>query len=391
MSETASPAQAETPPTTDGAQPQAAETPTQTQTGQDTTPQAGDNLDDVRALLRANSGGLVNQPRGDNWHELDAEQEQAPDADPNAEAQPGAESQQTEGELSEEEKAAKAAEEADAKAKDEAAKAKNPNRIRINRFNADDQKILQRMAHKDGELSYDQARAELVEEGVIAKPDASSTAAPAAAATEKKSDATTAFEAKQEEVAELERQMKEAATAFDTPKLAELNIAHNKAQRELGKLESKVEAEQQARQAQEQTRQATVEEKSEAAAVAEYPDAAKPGTALYEALEDWLDDPANAALVQTGRYHLIAVKECATAIGYQPPAAAPAKAATPPIVPKKPSRPVPPGPASGASTQAPAARTPTPEQELNDAGNDPDKLKEILRRRGTPVGQMTEA
>jgi hypothetical protein len=376
MESTSSPATAEN-PAPDGVTPPAE---TQTAPAPDAVPQpveAGESLEEIRAQLRANSGALAT-PRvaTDNWNVLDDAQP-TPEEQEQAEADAAAaDAAQAEADQTAKAEADAAAADAQAKAEADAAKRKDPARVRITRFAEDDRKVIARMAEKDG-LTIDQARAELIAEGVLSSKPA------AASAPSVPSDD---LAAKQTEIAEIEKQIEDAATAFDTPKLAKLQIAHNKALHEIGKLEAKAESAAAESQAQELTKLQTEVNAAAKYATELYPDLDDENSELSQVTDDLIAAAPPSAFVDPDWPVTFAAK-AARQINYRPPAsAAAAPKPTPAVVPKKPARPVPPSPASGATPGATSTKQPTAAEMLEAAGDDPDKIKAVLRRVGTPFG-----
>lgn len=373
-------ATAETAATGGDTPPAAAETKTETAPKPEEV-LAGDNIEAIRALMRENGNALLQKGAESPWQGFDDSQpdgETPPDADPdpNATATPG----EGEGEAAAGDTTGKpATEQAQPPAKTDTTKPIN--RVRISLFPEGDQAIIQRMAEKKG-LTIDQARQELIAEGKLPKAEASA-AAPLktdAAAPPPKDETADAITTQQGKITELETQIKTAAKAFDSEKVADLQIEHNKALAQLGKLETKAEARQSQARQQAQATHAEQVTHSETSAVELFPDAATPGTPLHDAIED-LMDAAPAEAFRDPDYPLKFAAKAAAQIKYKP--AAPKAAVA--VVPKKPARPVPPAPASGHAGAAAVTRGPTVEAQIAEAEKTGDvaTLKDLLRQHGT--------
>jgi len=369
------------------------------------------NLDEIRALMRASSG-VIAGPK-DNWTGLDeqqpareekpakSEESEATEAEPgdeeeedeDEEAQDGEqeeeEEEQEEGEAEEKEEETEGEEEEQeqqqpkGKEKDKAEKTgdKDPQRVRVAKFSADDRAIIAHMAKMDSP-SYEGARAELIAAGTL-KPKADAAQAEAKAAEAESSEATAtakAIETKTAEITALEKEMADAGTAFDTKAIATLTIKHNKALAELGKLESQAEQERSQAQARETVRLQSAVSESESAAVELFPDAGVKDTPLYKKIVELMAAAPRAAFTDPD-YPLTFAAKAARAIGYKAPAA---KADKPPlkIVPKKPAKPVAPASGSTASATTRKSTADTRAQEAL-AGNDVEKIRAALREKGT--------
>jgi translation initiation factor IF-3 len=395
MSENNSQANAGTTNATDGS----ASAATETQTNTTTAPNAeevlkGDNVDAIRELMRANDDALVQSKRDDPWKGLDEDdteqteetETETAETESNAEAEPGDEATETETHdestegkgKPEDDAAAKAQAEAEAAAAAKQRDAKNV-RLKRDRFGPEVQPIIDRMAEKRN-LSFEEAKAELVAEGKLKAESATAAAAPPAKAKAEPDTTATEISTKQAEIADLEKQIEDAGKAYDTAKLSKLSIAHNKALSELGKLESKADSARAAAQAQEQIKMQSAVHEAEKAAIEMFPDAGVKGSELYEEIEDQIA-AAKPEVFADPDWPITLAAKAARAIGYKP--AAPAAAAKPVVVPKKPVREVPPGPASGASLPAGAAKTPSLEERAKAAENDEAALKALLREAGT--------
>ncbi len=381
MSDTNSQATAGNDSATDGGTPQTAETTTQSTTtetnGTNAAPTVeevlkGNNAEALRALLRGNSGRLADSPR-DGWTEFDPAQDDEPapeNPDADAAATPG---EKPEGEQAAEPSAEEQAAAAKAEADAEAAKPKrDANRVRINRFAEADRAVIARMAEKDG-LTIDQARAELIAEGKLPKAETTAATAKAEAA-----EPGTEIATKNAEIATLEKEIEEAASVFDSVKGAKLQMAHNRALADLGKLEARAEARQSQAQTVAQTQHQAAEAKAGDEAIGMFPDSGVEGSALREAIED-LIDAAPATAFQDPDWPITFAAKAARDIGYVPKATAQPTT----LVPKKPVRTASPSPASGSTTGAAPVRPPSIEQQLAEAGSDVTKLKAILRAHGT--------
>lgn len=347
--------------TTESATPQTHSATQETTTAQQTPEQilAGTDVEAIRALMRENADALV-QSKKTSWEELGADDE-PPGDQPGENEQPADDAEALPGETTD--PPPPEPDPAELPKRDR-------NRVRINRFAEDDRAVIARMAETDG-LTIDAARAELVAEGKIRpSPAASSAAAPVAAV-----ETAAPIAAQQGVIAELEKQIEDAGASFDMAQLAKLNIAHNKALRELGKLETQAET----AQASGQSQLAAAVEQSAEAALKMFPDAGVEGSAHYEAIED-LMDAADPAAFKDPDWPLTFAARAASRIG--PAAAAPAKPA-PVVVPKKPARPAPPSPASGASQSAGPTRVPSMSERIDAAGDNPAKIAALLREVGT--------
>lgn len=252
---------------------------------------------------------------------------------------------------------------------------KDANRVRIGRFAEDDRMVISRMAEKDG-LTIDAARAELIAEGKlkaspaekVADTESSERSAPVADAD---------IESKTAEIAGLETRIAEAAEAYDTKLLAQLQIEHNRALAALAKLESRAELRAEAEKEQRDVALHAAVAQSEADAVAMFPAAGQEGSDLYEAIADLMAAAPSSAFLDPD-YPITFAAKAARQIGYRPAQHEP-KAA--PLVPRRPARQVP-QPASGSSAHA-AARKPADtnyEQEMADAeaSGDVRRLAELM-------------
>jgi hypothetical protein len=363
-------------PATDGATPpDAATQTTPIPTAEEAI--ATDNIDAIRALMRASDDVLVQSKRGTEWEPFGEPNNENADA-----GTPGAEAETTTTEAmpGEGAEATAAAEAAEAEAAAAAAKAgpkKDPNRVRISRFAEPDRLTIAHMAENEG-MTFADARAALVAEGKLPKAEQ---ATASTAKTETKSEATDAITTKTAEIADLETKMTEAGAAYDQVALTKLTIEHNRALNALSKLESKAEAERGQAQAQEQTKLQSATAQAETSAIEMFPDSGVKGSPLYEAIEDLIDS-AKPAAFDDPDWPLTFAAKAARTIGYKPAAVAAAKSA-PSVVPRKPARPVPVSPASGASAGAVVAREPSNEDQMQAAGNDVEKLRGLLRKVGT--------
>ena len=374
MSENTSQADAGTTTATDGDQPQAGETQKETTT----IPTAReaietDNVDAIRALMRASSDTLL-QSKRDPWTgEIEEETPAAAGPEkPAAEAPPG---EEKEPEPTPEEAAAAEAEAAAAEAAKAAASEKHESknvRLKRERFGPEVQPIIDLMAEKRT-LSFEEAKAELIAAGKLPQP----TESKAIAATLVKDDAAAEIAAQTTAIADLEQQIEAAGAAFDTTKLAKLNIQHHKALVALSRLEA-AEPQRLQAQAQEHHRVAAATTKAETDAIKMFPDAGVKDTPLYEAIEDLIDEAEekNPGFRGDPDWPIAFAAKAARDIGYQPPPAATA------VVPKKAARTAV-VPASGSATGAAATKAPTLEARMAEAEGDPDKLRALLREAGS--------
>lgn len=262
---------------------------------------------------------------------------------------------------------------------------RDPNRVRLARFADNDRQTILRATEKG--IDLDAARAELIAEGVI-KAEAAQQPNPdnrqaAANGSPNPAQASDPIAKQQGVVADLEKQIEDAGAAFDTAALAKLNIQHNKALAELGRMEAKAVAAQSQAAATETQRNAGLISESEKAAISMFPDAGKEGSPLYEAIED-LIDAAHPDAFKDPDWPVTFAARAASKIGYKPSAAAAAQT-PPPVVPRKPARPVPPNPASGNAAPAEAPRGPNLEQQIAEAESKGDvtTLRRLLRENGT--------
>ena len=385
-----SPAIAENSPApTQGNSPAPADTHQTTTQTLPADPLASDDIDALTALL--DQSGDVNfegQTERKKWQVgLHNETSRDPfeifgeNAALKAEAKPG-----EEGEAQTEEPTEQT-EEAEEQAEDQRADAlpkREPNNVRLkrDRFGADVQPIIDLMA-AERTLSFDEAKAKLIAEGRLAEAPApkAEAKAPAPEAAPASADIAT----QEAIIAGLESKLTDAALAYDQKEITRLTIEHNKALAALGKLELKAEQQAEAHKATQAERQAALEAgiaKSEAAALAAYPEVGKAGSDHYEAVLDWQEDPANAELLNRPDWPLLAAAITGAALGKTSaaPAAAPAKKVSPVLVPKRPTRSVP-SPASG-STAGEAVKTaaPTLKQQIDeaDAAGDIEKLSKLM-------------
>lgn len=381
---TASPATAEnTPATTEGGPPQSSETQTNegrapsTPTEPQPIPTAeeaieSNNVDAIRALMRASSGALADPRPKTDWEGFDEPPDEEPAA-PTAETSPPAPSE-TPAETPPEAPPTEPA------APPEAQPKKDPNRVRLGRFKDDDRKVIAYAAEHDG-MSIDEAREALVASGEIQTPAAKSPKAEETPpSTPSAPSTTTDLDA---QIADLETKMEAAGAAYDTVELSKLTRAHNRALAEKTKLELQQERAQETRAAESLTAYQSAEEQARQDATAMFPDAGVEGTALYEAIEDLIDSTPAEAFNDPDWPVTLAAK-AARKIGYKPSAEvpkAPAKAVPKTLVPQKPARPV--APAGGATPPAAPAQEPSYEQEVADAGEDPVKIAALLRKYGT--------
>lgn len=381
MDENTSQASAGTTETPAGSTPQTTETQTTTTTtATEPTPAEvlqGENIDQIKALLRSNNDGLL-RSKEDRWTGFGEEEEPGePAAKPveetsTAEAKPGKDGKNTEtAEPTAEEKAA-----AEAAAKTETTKPDAKNlRLRTDRFSGDSKLIIDLMA-EDRALTFDEARAQLAAAGKLSTTATAPAATARTAPETPQSTGPDPIATKDAEIADLEKQIEEAGETFDTKKLAKLNIAHNKALAERTSLQLKAEQAQAAAQTQGAAQLESAISESESAAIALFPDAGVPGSELYQEIENLLAE-ASPETLRDPNHPVTLAAMAARNIGYKPTAAPPPAK----VVAKSTAR-APIAPESGNTPGATQSRTPSLEERAKAAGDDVGELQKLLREAG---------